>query len=204
MPASGGACSNESSPRAARAVRLTRARPRVRDVGRYRARRRRSVRPTPTRSEASPTRPTSGSGLAVLGRCLAAVGGSSGRRRRGRRRRGDADALAAAPPCCARQRGCHFLLRNHLRRHLGDDRRRQLVAGSEVGQLRRLAVAHDLDSTLVHVPSVNILNPSAVCTMMVGPDTCLTVPFFTSVTVTGCRVVFVVTTAVPFIPGFRS
>ena len=39
--------------------------------------------------------------------------------------------------------------------------------------------------------------------MMVGPDTCWTVPFFTSVTVTGCRVVFVVTDGRALHPGLQ-
>ena len=51
---------------------------------------------------------------------------------------------------------------------------------------------------------VNILLPSSVRTMMVVPATCSTVPFFTSVTVTGVTVVFVVTVAVPVMPGFSS
>ena len=38
---------------------------------------------------------------------------------------------------------------------------------------------------------------------MVAPDACTTVPFFTSVTVTGVTVVFVVIVAVPFMPGFN-
>ena len=36
------------------------------------------------------------------------------------------------------------------------------------------------------------------------PDTCMTVPLFTSVTVTGCTVVVVVIVAVPLIPGLSS
>src|SRR3954447_7481903 len=40
--------------------------------------------------------------------------------------------------------------------------------------------------------------------MMLGPEACMTVPFFTSVTVTGVTVVFVVIVAVPFMPGFKS
>ena len=51
---------------------------------------------------------------------------------------------------------------------------------------------------------VNDLNPSSVRTMIVLPDACTTVPFFTSVTVTGVTVVFVVMVAVPFMPGFNS
>ena len=39
--------------------------------------------------------------------------------------------------------------------------------------------------------------------MMLEPDGCMTVPFFTSVTVTGVTVVFVVMVAVPFMPGFQ-
>ena len=50
-------------------------------------------------------------------------------------------------------------------------------------------------------PCVNDLNPSSVRTMMVGPATCATVPFFTSVTVTGVDLVVVVMVAVPAMPG---
>ena len=39
---------------------------------------------------------------------------------------------------------------------------------------------------------------------MVEPERCTTVPFFTSVTVTGVTVVRVVMVAVPFMPGFKS
>src|SRR5262245_61580869 len=53
-------------------------------------------------------------------------------------------------------------------------------------------------------PCVNILNPSAVRTMMFGPTTCCTVPSLTSVTVTGFTVVVVVIVAVPDMPGFSS
>ncbi len=40
--------------------------------------------------------------------------------------------------------------------------------------------------------------------MMVEPDALTTVPFFTSVTVTGVTVVRVVMVAVPFMPAFNS
>src|SRR4030095_6054713 len=40
--------------------------------------------------------------------------------------------------------------------------------------------------------------------MMLEPVACMTVPFFTSVTVTGVTVVRVVIVAVPFMPGFNS
>ena len=39
---------------------------------------------------------------------------------------------------------------------------------------------------------------------MLVPDGYITVPFFTSVTVTGVTVVFVVIVAVPAMPGFSS
>ncbi|HEX2340831.1 MAG TPA: hypothetical protein VHI98_10165 [Vicinamibacterales bacterium] len=51
---------------------------------------------------------------------------------------------------------------------------------------------------------VNILLPSSVRTMMLPPAACSTIPFFTSVTVTGVTVVFVVTVAVPVMPAFSS
>ena len=53
-------------------------------------------------------------------------------------------------------------------------------------------------------PCVNILMPSSVRTMMLLPEVCITVPFFTSVTVTGVTVVLVVMVAVPAMPGFSS
>ena len=46
--------------------------------------------------------------------------------------------------------------------------------------------------------------PSSVLTIRLDPDACITVPFFTSVTVTGVTVVLVVICAVPFIPAFSS
>ena len=52
-------------------------------------------------------------------------------------------------------------------------------------------------------PCVNVLTPSSVRTMMVEPERTTTVPFFTSVTVTGVTVVRVVMVAVPFMPGFQ-
>ena len=52
-------------------------------------------------------------------------------------------------------------------------------------------------------PCVNDLMPSSVRTMIDEPVCIATVPFFTSVTVTGVTVVRVVTVAVPFIPGFN-
>ena len=51
---------------------------------------------------------------------------------------------------------------------------------------------------------MNTLNPSAVCTVTDAPDVCMTVPCFTSVTVTGVTVVRVVMVAVPFMPDFSS
>ena len=51
-------------------------------------------------------------------------------------------------------------------------------------------------------PCVNDRYPSSVRTMMLPAIACVTVPFFTSVTVTGVTVVRVVTVAVPFIPAF--
>ena len=53
-------------------------------------------------------------------------------------------------------------------------------------------------------PCENILMPSSVRTMTLVPEACITVPFFTSVTVTGVTVVFVVIVAVPAMPGFSS
>src|SRR5436190_9103575 len=53
-------------------------------------------------------------------------------------------------------------------------------------------------------PCVKDLNPCGVCKTMLDPVTCLTVPFLTSVTVTGVTVVLVVIVAVPAIPGFSS
>ena len=53
-------------------------------------------------------------------------------------------------------------------------------------------------------PCVNDRTPSSVRTMMVEPTECTTVPFFTSVTVTGVTVVRVVMVAVPFMPGLKS
>ena len=52
-------------------------------------------------------------------------------------------------------------------------------------------------------PCENILIPSSVRTTMLEPERCMTVPFFTSVTVTGVTVVRVVIVAVPFMPGFN-
>ena len=53
-------------------------------------------------------------------------------------------------------------------------------------------------------PCVNDLIPSGVLTMMDVPLVAWTVPFFTSVTVTGVTVVFVVMVAVPFMPTVNS
>src|SRR6516164_7333854 len=46
--------------------------------------------------------------------------------------------------------------------------------------------------------------PSGVRTMIELPETCITVPLLTSVTVTGWTVVVVVMVAVPLIPGLSS
>src|SRR5580765_744201 len=52
-------------------------------------------------------------------------------------------------------------------------------------------------------PCVKLFTPSSVRTMIVEPERTTTVPFFTSVTVTGVTVVRVVMVAVPFKPGFN-
>ena len=101
--------------------------------------------------------------------------------------------------------GLHFFFSHDMRRLRRDDDRAQPVAFMEVGQLRRLAGAHDLDAALVDIPlGETSSRPRSVRTMRVAPDCWTTVPFFTSVTVTGVTVVRVVTVAVPFIPTFRS
>ena len=67
-----------------------------------------------------------------------------------------------------------------------------------------LPVAHDLDTALVDVALREHLDAARCETMMLEPEGFITVPLFTSVTVTGITVVLVVIVAVPAMPGFSS
>ena len=146
------------------------------------------------------------------------LGGRGGRlRRRGCGLRSGCGLAAACGSCSRRGRACtgaatalgkgrlHFLLGHDPWRLRRDDGRRQPVVGTEVRDLRGLAVAHDLDTALVDVALREHLDAAVGANDDArAKGLCITVPFFTSVTVTGITVVFVVMVAVPAMPGFSS
>jgi hypothetical protein len=173
------------------------------------ARRRLTVRPNPAASDARPASPRTGRGLAVLGSFFGAApevaaagwdGGVAGAEGAGVAPAagvpGPAPLLAsvACTSFSVRTRGGFVVMMVAVSWSLA--RKSEICAGLP----SRMILTPRLSMSLC----VNIFTPSAVRTMMLVPTVCITVPFFTSVTVTGTTVVFVVMVAVPAMPGFSS